>query len=282
MVQESQAVVPYNPRLQRPFHAMQMVHDIMVCEWGLEIARNPREVHDIITELELMLGLTMFLGDTSHYPQITQLLNRARVKSFQKCYARLQRCAALVDACNIHAYFDAALPLPSYDTVALAITAVDDVLPFVAISMKQYYIEDLRPSLVSVMEHYNHADDESVCAPIPRLARSKRCRPPKKLLARKTARVRRATSPDVHMVQVQLLIQSLLRYGIVRAYHWTLRYNNRYHPATYVIILVEDDAAVAIALQIMDGDENIDNLSFIVTISEEAFLTMANVDNMLR
>jgi len=276
MEMDALALVPYDPRLQRHFHAMQMDHDIMLCEWGLDVAQNPREVHDVIADLEMMLCLMMWLGDMSHYPQITRLLNRARVKSFQQCYDRMQRCAVLVDAGNMHAYVDAALPQPSYNTVALAISAVDDVLPFAARSMKQYYIQDLRPCLVAFMEHYNYSDDESVCVPIPRPARSKRRRAPKKLVARKTARVRRATSPDVHMVQVQLLIQSLLRYVIVRAYHWTLRYNNRDHPATYVVILVHDDAAVATALQIMDGDDNIDNLSFIVTISEEACLTIAH------
>ncbi len=78
------------------------------------------------------------------------------------------------------------------------------------------------------------------------------------------------------MVQVQLLIQSLKRYMIIRAYHWNLRYFNRDHPATYVVILVHDDAAVATALLIMDDDDNIDNLSFVVTISEDAFFTIAH------
>ena len=162
MAQGALALVPYDPRLQRPFHAMQMDHDIMMCKWGLDVAHNPREVHDVIVDLELMLCLMMRLGDMSHCPQITRLLNRARVKSFQQCYARLQRCAELVDACNMHAYCGAALPHPSYDTVAFAISAVDDVLPFVARLMQQYYIADLRPSLVAFMEHYNCSDDETV------------------------------------------------------------------------------------------------------------------------
>jgi hypothetical protein len=276
MAQDALALVPYDPRLQRPFHAMQMDHDIMLCEWGLNDAQNPREVQDVIEFLELLLGLMMWLEDMSHYPQITKLLNRARVKSFQQCYARMQRCAELVDAGNMHAYCGAALPHPSSDTIALAIIAADDVLPFVASLMQQYYIGDLRPCLVSFMEHYNDSDDASVGVPIPRPARSKRRRTPKKLVARKTARKRRDTSPDVHMVQVQLLIQLLRRYMIVRAYHWTLRYINRDHPATYVVILVHDDEAVATALQIMDDDDNIDNLSFVVTIREDAFLTIAN------
>jgi hypothetical protein len=158
----------------------------------------------------------------------------------------------------------------------LAITAADDVLPFVGRLMQQYYIEDLRPCLVSIMEHYNYSDDASVVVPLPRPARSKRGRTPQKLVASKTARKRRATSPDVHMVQVQLLIQSLKRYMVIRAYHWNLRYFNRDHPATYVVILVHDDAAVATALLIMDDDDNIDNLSFVVTISEDAFFTIAH------
>jgi hypothetical protein len=275
MDQNALALVPYDPRLQRPFHAMQTDHDIMLCEWGLNVAQNPREVQDVMKDLELMLGLMMWLKDMSHYPQITKLLNRARVKSFQQCYARLQRCAELVDASNAHTYCAAALPHPSYDAIALAITDADDVLPFVASLTQQYYIEDLRPSLVSFMEHYNYSDDASDGVPIPRPARSKRRRSPKKLVARKTARQRRATSPDVHMVQVQLLIQSLRRYVIVRAYHWDIRYITRDHPVTYVVILVHDDAAVATACQIMDDDDNIDNLSFVVTVSEDAFFTIA-------
>jgi hypothetical protein len=50
----------------------------------------------------------------------------------------------------------------------------------------------------------------------------------------------------------------------------------RLAPATYVVILVHDDEAVATALQIMDDDDNVDNLSFVVTIDEDAFLTIAN------
>lgn len=180
MEQNALALVPYDPRLQRPFHAMQMDHDIMLCEWGLNVAQNPREVQDVMKDLELMLGLMMWLKDMCHYPQIAELLNRARVKSFQQCYARLQRCAELVDASNTHTYCAAALPPPSYDAIALAITDADDVLPFVASLTQQYYIEDLRPSLVSFMEHYNYSDDASVGVPIPRPARSKRRRPPKK------------------------------------------------------------------------------------------------------
>jgi hypothetical protein len=66
MAQDALALVPYDPRLQRPFHAMQMDHDIMLCKWGVEVAQNPREVHDVIADLELMLCLMMWLGDMSH------------------------------------------------------------------------------------------------------------------------------------------------------------------------------------------------------------------------
>ena len=178
MNRSSQALVVYDPRSQTPpaFLYMEMLHDIIVFEQSIQQAQHPNHVHDISCELRWMFFTMHHLGDWSLFRRVTTLLHRARVIIFRQCHEYLLRCAVLVDACHRHQHsthcrkrvsclecpftsVEPAPSLPSYDSMALAVAACDDVLRYLVPSMKQYYIHDLRPCLVAFM-----ADSDTDCS----------------------------------------------------------------------------------------------------------------------
>ena len=111
-----------------------------------------------------------YLADWSLYRRVSCLLNRARAISFRLSHEYVRRCAALVDACRMHQHTllcrSSSIPgciycrhtavdllsiPPSYDAVALAVAACDDVLPYIRPLCKSFYLFDLRPCLVAFM-----------------------------------------------------------------------------------------------------------------------------------
>ncbi len=175
----SQAVVVYDPRLLQPppaFMFMEMVQDIIVIENTLPQASHPHEIRDMISDLQFMFVTMSYCGDWSLCSRVSSLLHQARNMSFQLSHEYVRRCAVLVDACRTHQHsllcrssldrnciycrhtFVATIPsiLPSYDAMALSVTACDDVLSYLRPLCKSFYIRDLRPCLVAFM-----ADSES-------------------------------------------------------------------------------------------------------------------------
>jgi hypothetical protein len=178
MSKSSKTLVIYDSRSLQPppaFIFMEMLHDIIVIENILPQAAHPHRVHAMISDLRCMFATMHHLADWSLYPRVSCLLNRARVISFRLSHEYVQRCAELVDACRVHqhrllgrsrsipaciycrhAAVDVLSILPSYDAVALAVAACDDVLPYIRPLCKSFYLVDLRPCLVAFM-----ADSES-------------------------------------------------------------------------------------------------------------------------
>ena len=179
MSMSSQAVVVHDPRLLQPppaFMFMEMVHDIIVIENTLPQAPHPHEIRDMISDLKCMFATMHYCGDWSLSSRVSSLLHQARNMAFQLSHEYVRRCAVLVDACNTHqhtllcrssldrdciycrhTFVDSTSSiLPSYDAMALAVTACDDVLPYLRPLCKSFYIRDLRPCLVAFM-----ADSES-------------------------------------------------------------------------------------------------------------------------
>ena len=171
MNRSSQALVVYDPRSQQPppaFLYMEMLHDIIVFEQSIQQAQHPHYVHEISRELRWMFFTMHHLGDWSLFRRVTTLLHRARVIIFRQCHEYLLRCAVLVDACHSHQHamhcrkrvsslecpfspVEPASSMPSYVSMDLAVAACDDVLRYLVPSMKQYYIYELRPYLVTFM-----------------------------------------------------------------------------------------------------------------------------------
>jgi hypothetical protein len=186
MTQSSLAVVVYDSRSLLPppaFLLMEMLHDIMMIERTLPQATHPHAVCDMIADLRCMYPTMQYCGDWS-LPlrrRVSCLLLRAREMTFQLSHEYVRRCAALVDACRTHqhtqlcrtsidrdciycrhTFVDSTTSiLPSYDAMALAVTACDDVLPYIRPLCKAFYIRDLRPCLVSFMEDSESADSDN-------------------------------------------------------------------------------------------------------------------------
>lgn len=180
MSQSSQAVTVYDPNSLLPppaFMFMEMVHDIIVIEDTLPQATHPHEIHDMIADLRFMYATMQYCGDWSLWRRVTGLLHRARNMTIQLSHEYVRRCAVLVDACRTHQHtqlcrtsidrdciycrhtaVDTCSIPPSYDAMALAVSACDDVLPYVRPLCKSFYIHDLRPCLVAFM-----TDTDSEC-----------------------------------------------------------------------------------------------------------------------
>jgi hypothetical protein len=172
--------------------AMAIIHDITVNETALLLARHPRQVHDVIVELSFVMFRIFDLlvnrnmqqprDAFSLYSRVSRLIHRARVKRFNQCHAFVHRCAELVDACHMNHNNDPhpIYPLPSYRDMAEAVIAVDEVLQFLVPSMKQFYVEDLRPCLVSFMadsssEYSDGYSSESSSSPYSSLSAGSEC-----------------------------------------------------------------------------------------------------------
>ena len=98
------------------------------------------------------------------FPRVTILILRARDISFRLCQALIHHCSVLIDACDmadctrtlgVNIAYEA-----SYDEVARAVQACDDVLSCMVPSAKSFYCEQLRPRLVSIMDYLNVSDSE--------------------------------------------------------------------------------------------------------------------------
>ena len=184
MSKTSLSLVVYDPRLLQPppaFMLMEMVHDIIVIENTLPQAPHPHDIRDMISDLQFMFATMRYCGDWSLCSRVSSLLHQARNMAFQLSHEYVRRCAVLVDACRTHqhtllccsslvrdciycrhTFVDSTSSiLPSYDAMALAVTACDDVLPYIRPLCKAFYIRDLRPCLVSFMEDSESADSDN-------------------------------------------------------------------------------------------------------------------------
>ena len=150
---ESQSVMVYDPRLQNPpsaFIFMEMLHDFITMELSITHPLHPHQIYDMIADLLFMYSTMDYLDDWSLFKRVQTLLSRARVKAFQGCLEIMQRCAVLVDDCRRHQLTPSSA-MPSYVTLELAVVACDDVLHYLLPTMKQFYVMDLRPSLIAFM-----------------------------------------------------------------------------------------------------------------------------------
>jgi hypothetical protein len=184
MSQSSLAVVIYDPRSLHPppaFIFMELLHDIIVIENALLHAQHPHHVHDMLSDLRHMFATMHYLANWSLCRRVSCLQNRARVVIFRLCHEYVLRCAVLVDACRLHQHRllcrndytsdciycrHAAVDLlcipPSYDAMALAVAACDDVLHYLRPLCKSFYLNDLRPCLVEFMAHSDSSGYESI------------------------------------------------------------------------------------------------------------------------
>jgi hypothetical protein len=83
-------------------------------------------------------------------------MQRARDIAFRQCHALIQRCAELVDECDKAdcPREDELACEPSYEAVALAVRACDDVLFYLVPYQKSFYCQKLRPRLVSFLHYW--------------------------------------------------------------------------------------------------------------------------------
>jgi hypothetical protein len=195
MTRTSQALIVYDPKMANPpfaFQFMEMLHELITYEKSFQHPLHPHQVHDIVVELRCMFCTMHYLSDWTLLKRVTTLLQRARVKIFHGCHEYLLRCAVLVDACRIHQHSllckkhqntsdsESAVPttvMPTYDSLSLAVAACDDVLVYLVPSMKQFYIYDLRPSLVAFMQDTESdssdcESDRSILAGLPEAKRA--------------------------------------------------------------------------------------------------------------
>ena len=178
MTRSTHALMIYDPRLLNPppaFIFLELLHDIIGIEKILPLVSDLGHVDTIVSELRCMFATMQYLLDWSLYRRVTSLLSRARVISRRLSYERVQRCAALLDACRMHQHtllcrsrvipdciycrhtaVDLLTDPPSYDDMALAVSACDDVFQYLTPHCKSFYLYDLRPCLVAFM-----ADSES-------------------------------------------------------------------------------------------------------------------------
>ena len=155
----------YDPRLHNPppaFIYMRMLNAIITMEQSFMNPLHPHQIHGMVIDLRLMYSTVDYLGDWSQLQRVKSLISRARVKMFQRCQDCMLRCAVLVDACRRHqdsVLVDScrrrqnspATAMPSFDKLESAVLACDDVLQYLLPTMKQFYMRDLRPSLVAFM-----------------------------------------------------------------------------------------------------------------------------------
>jgi hypothetical protein len=163
---------------------MKMLNDVINYEKCLMQSLHPHQLHDIVVDLRCMFFTMQYMDDWSLLKRVITLMKRARVRMFHGCHEFLHRCAVLVDECSIHQHSllcrknatgsesnVSASVKPSYDSLALAVASCDDVLPYLVPSMKQFYIYDLRRSMVAHMQDSEsessdcESDDNIVVSP---------------------------------------------------------------------------------------------------------------------
>ena len=104
---------------------------------------------------------------------------------------------------------------------------------------------------------------------------------PRKSLACMTARRRRDLSPDVHLYELFTLLSSLKSRvaGAVRAFTLNIRHRQRQEPQIRIVMLVDKMATVAVAVTILaNAFEDIDDVTFVVTVDADAYFEMVNLD----
>jgi hypothetical protein len=153
MTSSSQALVLVDRSQHLLFQSM--LRNIVTLEAAVLLARHPHDVHDIIAELHCIVACMLHLGDWYLFPRLTDLMHQARALSFRQCHALIHRCAAIIDACD---KADCSCPGQlasemSYDEVAHAVRACDDVLVYLIPSEKAFYCQQLRPRMVSIMSY---------------------------------------------------------------------------------------------------------------------------------
>ena len=129
MTSSTLALVPYVDRSRNPY-CQTILRNIVTFEAAVLLARHPYDVNDIIAELHCIVAGMSHMRDWSLFPRLVLLMQRARDIAFRQCHALIQRCAELVDECDKAdcSREDELAYESSYDEVALAVRACDDVL----------------------------------------------------------------------------------------------------------------------------------------------------------
>jgi hypothetical protein len=159
----SQALVRFDARPLQP-HSQSILRRVIALEAIVLLANHPHQIRDILGELHLIVAFMSAVCDWILFPRVTILILRARDISFRLCQALIHHCSVLIDACDMA---DCTRTLggniayeTSYDEVARAVQACDDVLCCMVPSAKSFYCEQLRPRLVSIMDYLNVSDSE--------------------------------------------------------------------------------------------------------------------------
>ena len=141
----------------------QILRNIITIEAAVLLSQRPQDVHSIIADMHCIFACMAHVDDWCFLPRLTVLMHRARHIAFRLCHALIHRCAELVDACD-RSYGtcreDLAYEL-SYDNIAQAVCACDDVWFCMVPSQKAFFRDSLKPRLVSFMTYLNCSSSES-------------------------------------------------------------------------------------------------------------------------
>ncbi len=145
--------LPHIAKLRHPpytWHFLEMVNEVRKMEKALRCAQHPQHVRDVIVDVQLLLCRMRESGDCCLRPRVSHLNRRALVASLYLCHVLIRRCADLADACALR--FSHPELEPSYDVMAQAVLAADDVIYYLHSDHKKLYLNEIRPTLVRFMQ----------------------------------------------------------------------------------------------------------------------------------
>jgi hypothetical protein len=162
MTSPSLALVPYVDRTRNPY-CLTILRNIITFEAAVRFARHPHQIEYIIAELHCIVAGMSHMRDWSMFPRLVHLIHRARHIAYIQCHILIHRCAELIDACDRVdcTRREKKVYETSYEEVAQAVRACDDVLFSLELSQKAFYCQKLRPRLVSMLHYWETCSSDS-------------------------------------------------------------------------------------------------------------------------
>jgi hypothetical protein len=164
MTAKSQALIKHDPLHYLPPGVWRMVAlrtSVAAADREMHRAQLPREVHDVIMDLRVLLHEVSACGAGPWVAAVYQLLRQAKSIIRQMCAAAVDRCAKLLAACDRHFFTRPAPPMPSYESMAQAVRAADDTWRFQPPPMRHFYKNIIRTRMMVFMADSDPDDDSS-------------------------------------------------------------------------------------------------------------------------
>ena len=193
MTANSEVLIRHDPLHYLPPGVWRLVAlrtSVAAADRELRLAKQPRDVDDVTTDLHELLGEVTAFGYGPLVATVLKLQMRARSISRKMCAAAIDRCENILAACDRHYYIQPASSRPTYESMAHAVRAADDTWQFQTPAMQHFYRNIIRNRMLVFMEDSDPDDDSDDLE-----EHAAVCRSPKRACVRPSAASPEQTKP---------------------------------------------------------------------------------------